>query len=140
MLTSLRKIFIEWGDCDPAAIVFYPRYFEWFDACTAGLFALAGYPKQELLKTHGIVIPIVDTRSRFLIPSRFGDEVTVETKITRFGRSSFDVHHRMLKGADLAVECFETRVWTAMQPAGPERLKSSPIPETVIQSLSRDRA
>ena len=78
MLTSRRKIFIEWGDCDPAGIVFYPRYFEWFDACTAALFALAGYPKQELLKAHGIAIPIVDTRSRFLIPSRFGDEVTVE--------------------------------------------------------------
>jgi len=140
MLTSRRKIFIEWGDCDPAAIVFYPRYFEWFDACTAGLFALAGYPKQELLKTQGIVIPIVDTRSRFLIPSRFGDEVTVETTITRFGRSSFDVHHRMLKGADLAVECFETRVWTAMEPAGPERLKSRTIPEAVKQRLSRDDA
>jgi len=138
MLTSQRKILIEWGDCDPAGIVFYPRYFEWFDGCTAALFARAGYPKQELIRTHGIAIPMVDTRSRFLIPSRYGDEVTVETTITRFGRSSFDVHHRMLKGAALAVECFETRVWTGIEPAGPERLKARAIPPDVIQSLSRD--
>ncbi len=140
MLTSRRKVLIEWGDCDPAGIVFFPRYFEWFDACTAALFALAGYPKQELIRAHGIAIPIVETRSRFLIPSRFGDEVTVETTITRFSRSSFGVHHRMLKGADLAVECFETRVWTGIEPGVPERLKSRPIPEAVKQSLSRDDA
>ena len=29
---------IEWGDCDPAGIIFYPRYFEFFDAWTAALF------------------------------------------------------------------------------------------------------
>lgn len=32
MLINRRTIRIEWGDCDPAGIVFYPRYFEWFDA------------------------------------------------------------------------------------------------------------
>ena len=29
MLINRRTIRIEWGDCDPACIVFYPRYFEW---------------------------------------------------------------------------------------------------------------
>ena len=29
MLINRRTIRIEWGDCDPAGIVFYPRYFEW---------------------------------------------------------------------------------------------------------------
>ena len=32
---------------------------------------------------QAMVIPMVDTRSRFLIPFRFGDELTVETAITR---------------------------------------------------------
>lgn len=29
VLINRRTIRIEWGDCDPAGIVFYPRYFEW---------------------------------------------------------------------------------------------------------------
>ena len=41
MLTNTRQRTIEWGDCDPAGIVFNPRYFEWFDAATAALFARA---------------------------------------------------------------------------------------------------
>ncbi|HEY7338867.1 MAG TPA: thioesterase family protein [Bryobacteraceae bacterium] len=138
MFKNRHTIRIEWGDCDPAGIVFYPQYFKWFDACAAALFAAAGFPRRDLAGTQGIVIPIVDTRCKFLIPSRFDDELTVETTITRFGRSSFDLHHRALKGADLAVECSETRIWTRIDPTGREKLKSESIPETVIRALSRD--
>src|SRR5579863_755769 len=137
MLTNRRTIRIEWGDCDPAGIVFYPRYFEWFDACAAALFEAAGFLRGDLVARQGMVIPMVDTRSRFLIPSRFGDELTVETTITRLGRSSFDVQHKVLKGADLAVECSETRVWARIDPTGAERMKSQPIPASVIQALSQ---
>ena len=35
MFSNTRHRTIEWGDCDPAGIVFNPRYFEWFDAATA---------------------------------------------------------------------------------------------------------
>ena len=87
---------------------------------------------------QGMAIPMVDTRAKFLLPSRFGEELTVETSIARFGRSSFDVQHRILKGADLAVECSETRVWARIDPTGAGRLKSQPIPEAVIQALSQD--
>ena len=37
MLTNTRRLAIEWGDCDAAGIVFYPRYFAMFDASTAYL-------------------------------------------------------------------------------------------------------
>ena len=133
MLKNSRSLRIEWGDCDPAGIVFYPRYFAWFDACTAGHFAHAGLPKFQMLKTYGIVgIPMVDTRAKFILPSKFGDVVTVETRITEFRRSSFDVEHRLLKAGALAIEAGETRVWVARHPDDPDRIKAQAIPEEVI--------
>jgi len=133
VLTSSKDILIEWGDCDPAGIVFYPRYFAWFDACTAGHFAHAGLPKFQMLKTYDIVgIPMVETRAKFMLPSKFGDVVTVKTRITEFRRSSFDVEHRLLKEGVLAVEAFETRVWAGRHPDDPQRIKGWPIPEEVI--------
>ena len=42
MLVNRRTVRIEWGDCDPAGIVFYPRYFAMFDASTSYLFEAAG--------------------------------------------------------------------------------------------------
>jgi 4-hydroxybenzoyl-CoA thioesterase len=133
LLTNTRKISVEWGDCDPAGIVWYPRYFEWFDASTAALFAAAGVSNNVMHKSYRIVgIPMVDTRARFFIPSKFEDELTIESTVTEFRRSSFDVHHRMLKNGQLAVEGFETRVWTVRDPDDPERLRSQPIPAEVI--------
>jgi 4-hydroxybenzoyl-CoA thioesterase len=138
LLTNTRKILVEWGDCDPAGIVYYPRYFEWFDASTAALFAAAGVSNGVMHKTYGILgIPMVDTRAKFFIPSGFGDELLVDSTVLEFRRSSFDVHHRMLKNGALAVEGFETRVWTIRDSGNPELLKSQPIPAEVIARFQK---
>ena len=55
MLSHTRTLMIEWGDCDPAGIVFYTRYFAMFDASTAALFSHAlGIRKAQMLAKYGI--------------------------------------------------------------------------------------
>jgi len=140
MLTNRKKIRIEWGDCDPAGIVYYPRYFAYFDNCTSALFEAAGLPKHEMLRHYQIVgIPMVDTRARFLAPSRFGDDVEVASCITEWRRSSFDVQHRLYRGTQLAVECSETRVWAALS-ADADKIEGRAVPDEVIQKLGGVRA
>lgn len=137
MYTNTRHVTIEWGDCDPAGIVFYPRYFAFFDSSTQAMFASVGLPKFELQRIYDIVgYPMVDTRAKFYIPSKYGDDVTIETTVTAFRRSSFDVHHRLMKGDKIAVEGFETRVWVARDPENPEGIKALPIPAEVIAKFS----
>jgi 4-hydroxybenzoyl-CoA thioesterase len=136
-LTNRKTIHIEWGDCDPAQIVFYPRYFAYFDACTTALFKKAGLSKRQMLKTYQIAgIPLVDVRASFKVPSRFSDTVIVESEITEWRRSSFCVRHRLFNKNVLAVECFEIRVWAALSEADPERIESKPVPREVIAKFS----
>jgi 4-hydroxybenzoyl-CoA thioesterase len=138
MLTNTRKVRIEWGDCDPAGIVYFPRYFVIFDNCTAGMFEAVGLPKPKLLKHYDIVgFPVVDVHARFMIPSRFGDDVVIETTIAEWGRSSFKVQHRLLKDAELAIEGFETRVWVGHDPERPGAIRSRPIPADLIERFER---
>jgi 4-hydroxybenzoyl-CoA thioesterase len=136
MLVNTRRLAIEWGDCDPAGIVFYPRYFAMFDASTAALFRRAlGMTKKAMLKQYDVVgFPMVDTRATFKAPCAFGDEVRIESTVTEFRRASFDVHHRLLRddGAVVAVEGFETRVWVGRHPDKPDGIKALPIPEDLI--------
>jgi 4-hydroxybenzoyl-CoA thioesterase len=133
---------IEWGDCDPAGIVFYPRFFAMFDASTALLFEhVLGLRKPALLAAYGIVgIPMVDTRARFLIPATFGDDVVIESTLVGCKRSSFEVQHRLSKEGELAVEAFETRVWVGRHPDDPTRIKAQPIPEEVLARFGIARA
>ncbi len=109
--SNTRTVRIEWGDCDPAGIIFYPRYFEIFDASTAMLFERAlGMTKFQMFKQLEFGgFPLVRTRARFLRPTRFGDDVTVKSSVT-FGRSSFDVEHQLSLNGTACVECSEKRV------------------------------
>lgn len=138
MLVNRRDVEIEWGDCDAAGIVFYPRYFAMFDASTAYLFEKAlGQKKIDWIRTYEIVgIPVVDTAAQFLLPSRYGDVVSIETKVIEIRRSSLDIGHRLFKAEVCALEARETRVWTARDDADPGRLRARPIPRQVVEALS----
>jgi 4-hydroxybenzoyl-CoA thioesterase len=136
-IKNRKVIQIEWGDCDPAQIVHYPRYLAYFDGCTTALFEKAGLRKRQMLKTYQIVgIPMVDLRASFKVPSRFSDTVVVESEITEWRRSSFCVHHRLFNKNVLAVECSEIRVWAALSEGDPERIESRPVPREVIEMFS----
>ena len=128
-----RDVQIQWGDCDPANIVYYPRYFAMFDDSTSIMFEAAGFSKQDIIHKYGLVgIPMVDTRAKFHIASTHGDWITIESRVESFKRSSFEVTHKVFKGEALAIEAFETRVLVGRHPDDPGRLKSAPMPEEII--------
>ena len=138
MLINRKTIRIEWGDCDPGGIVYFPRYFEYLDACTNELFEQAGLPKRHMLETYGIAgIPLVESRARFLVPSQFGDSIVAESSVSEWGRSSFTVHHKIFKDDVLAAEVFEKRVWVARPAAGSKLFEGRAIPENVKKRFEK---
>lgn len=137
MLVNRRTLRIEWGQCDPAGIVFYPQYLIIFDTSTGWLFERTGLTPSALRKKYGIVgLPVVDVGARFVMPCRFDDEVVVESEVGEWRRSSFTVRHRVLKAGELAVDGFEKRVWAAPHPDRPGAIKAQAIPAEIIASLS----
>jgi 4-hydroxybenzoyl-CoA thioesterase len=129
-----RQFRIEWGDCDPAGIVFNPRFFQFFDTNTWLMFEAAlGVKAQEINKTYGLAgIVLVEAQGNFLKPAAFGDAVELVSRVREFRRSSFEIEHRMTKGGDLLLEGSETRVWAHRHPAEPDRITSGQIPPEVI--------
>src|SRR3982074_1424182 len=84
MFVHRRDVQIQWGDCDPANIVYYPRYFEMFDDSTSIMFEAAGFSKQDIVKRYGLVgIPMVDTRAKFYVASTHGDWITIDDVMRR---------------------------------------------------------
>jgi 4-hydroxybenzoyl-CoA thioesterase len=137
MFTNNRKMRIEWGDCDPAGIIFFARYFEFFDVSSTMLIERAlGMKKIEYLKAYNFADhPLVETRARFLLPTRFGDEVAIDSAVVGCGRSSFKIEHRLTHGGALAVEGFETRVWVIRDAADPRHMKAQAMPPKVVARL-----
>jgi len=132
VLSNRKEIHVEWGDCDPAGIVYFPRFFEYFDACTTALFEAAGFRKTEMLKEYSLVgIPLVEASAQFYAPASFGELVTVESRIVEWGKSSFRVEHKLYKGSVLGAEGREKRVWTVRDARSEKGMRGETIPEEV---------
>jgi 4-hydroxybenzoyl-CoA thioesterase len=128
-----RRLRIEWGQCDPAGIVFAPRYLDMFSESTILLFEAAGFPKKRrMLEELGLAgFPLVDLSARFQRATSYGDDVVIETAAPVFGNSSFTIDHRLLHDGAVCVECTEKRVWTVRDPTRPGALRAERVPDDV---------
>lgn len=74
--------------CDPAGIVFFPRYFEMVNDCVESFFDEAlNWPFETFLQSEGV--PTAEISGRFMAPSRHGDGLRLVLGVTRVGRSAF---------------------------------------------------
>lgn len=132
MKVSIHRVSIEWGDADPARIVFYPNYFAWFDAGTRHLWDSVGLDMRTVFDEHGVVgIPIAEANAKFLVPSKFGDVIEVHSGIAEWADKHFIVSHKVFNAGVLAVDGFERRVWAAEHPEKPGRLKALSVPQAI---------
>lgn len=133
-----RRHRIEWGQCDPAGIVFAPRFLDMFAESAILLFEAAGLPrKKDMLAQMGVVgFPLVDLSVRFGFPATYGDVVTIEADAPDFGNSSFTIAHRILLGEKTCVEGVEKRVWTVPSDR-PGGLAAARVPDSVRERFTR---
>ena len=80
---------VRFGHCDPAGIVFYPRYFEMLNALIEDWFTLAlGINYAELLGPRRVGVPTASVHSDFKRVSRMGDLLTQTLALKKLGRTS----------------------------------------------------
>jgi 4-hydroxybenzoyl-CoA thioesterase len=131
-LRGARRVEVSWGDCDASGIVFYPRYYAWFDACTHALLASAGLGHDVLRARYGLTgTPLVQAAARFRSPATYGDTLEATSRVARVGRSSFTVAHRLTLGERVVVDGEETRVWAEDAASSPPSLRAVAIPDDV---------
>jgi len=130
-------ITVDWGDCDPAGIVFYPNFYRWMDRGFWLLFGSKGLTLETLrdrYKTLGG--PLVDTGARFIQPIKPGDTLTVTSLIQKWGTKSFRLEYKFFHQKILVAEGFEVRVWGTLQDAG--SITSTAIPQEVKTFFQTD--
>ena len=86
-----RRIPVEFNHCDPAGIVFYPRYLEMTNSVVENFFReMMDYPFARMM-AEGVGTPTVKLEMDFKAPSRLGDVLDWTLEARRLGRSSAKV-------------------------------------------------
>lgn len=84
-------ITVNFGDVDPAHIVYYPRIFHYCHIAFERFFTeFVGITYPKLLKDEGIGFPTVNATTSFSRPIHYGDHLEITLKVDRIGKSSVD--------------------------------------------------
>lgn len=128
---------VQFGDCDPAGIVFYPNFSRWMDAASLSFFMQCGLPPwRELVKTRGIVgTPLLEINTKFFKTVTYGQTITITTHVEEWRDKVFIQVHRVTRpgvdGEELICEGREVRAFTRRDADNPERLRAMPVPEDI---------
>ncbi|MBI4638707.1 MAG: acyl-CoA thioesterase [Candidatus Rokubacteria bacterium] len=140
MVSHTIDLHVRWSEADPAGIVFYPRFFEWYDLGTEALFESVGLPWPEIFPKYAVVgVPIVESGSRFVAPVRYGDVVSIRSGVAWVRAKTFRMEHEVSVGATLCARGFEVRAWVGLPETPDARLRARPIPDEVTQRLKESR-
>ncbi|KIQ19110.1 4-hydroxybenzoyl-CoA thioesterase [Variovorax paradoxus] len=122
---------VEFGDCDPAGIVWFPNFFRWIDAASRNFFAGCGVPRwEETARTLGVIgTPLVDTHTRFVKAASYGDTLEIAVRITEWRDKSFVQTYRVTRGDELILECEEVRIFAAKREGG--GIRAVPVPPEI---------
>ncbi len=131
-MVQTYEVGINFGDCDPAGIVFFPNFSRWMDAASLHFFMACGVPPwRELVKTRCIVgTPLLEIHTRFVTNATYGERLLIHTSITTWHNKAFVQSHRVMRGEDLICEGEETRIFVVRDDTT-QRLRGIAVPDDI---------
>lgn len=130
------EIPVEFGHTDPAAIVYYPNFFKWFDAGTWRLLMKVGLTLDVMRKEYASagLLP-AGAQARFYVPIRFGDTISLTSFVSAWNRRTVDIAHQIFVDEKLCADGSEIRVLGQPSSEDPQRFQAAEIPEELKRRL-----
>jgi 4-hydroxybenzoyl-CoA thioesterase len=131
--THVYSVNVQFGDCDPAGIVFFPNFSRWMDEASLAFFMACGVPPwRELVKTRGIIgTPLLEIHTKFKRPATYGETIEVHTSVEEWSAKTFRHRHRVKRGDTLLCEGTEVRAFCIRDPENADRIKAIAVPEDI---------
>ena len=133
MTTFSRDMRVHFEDCDPAGIIFYPRFFALVNRLVEDWFADelgASFKSLHLDQRKGV--PTVQFACDFQSPLRLGDTAQMRLTVAHLGASSCQLLIEARLGDAPAAKFEQTIVYTDLQ-----AMKSEPWPAELRANITR---
>jgi 4-hydroxybenzoyl-CoA thioesterase len=130
--TSVHRVDVHFGDCDPAGIVFFPNFSRWMDAASHHFFRSCGLPPWHSMPElpNAVGAPLLEIHTKFIQSVTYGETLAIHTHIGEWRDKVFVQHHRVVRGDDLICEGRETRA-LCVRDETTGRIKAIPIPDFI---------
>lgn len=130
MTAFTRETLIRFEHCDPAGLIFYPRFFALVNEIVEDWFAALGHSFKALHQAKRKGIPTADISGKFIAPLRMGDVMTQSLSIRRLGAASCTLRHTGEVGGAKVAEFEQVLVFVDLDTMRPE-----PWPEPLRDAM-----
>lgn len=131
-MTFSREIKIRFQHCDPAGIVFYPRYFEMFNQMVEDWFAEEiGMSFQTMHVEHRLGVPLVHVEADFVKASRIGEVLVFTLRVVEIRKRSFRLAVEASLGGEARVKAELTLACVSLG----ETLHSTEVPDSLRKAI-----
>jgi 4-hydroxybenzoyl-CoA thioesterase len=132
MSRFFRDVSIRFAHCDPAGLIFYPRFFALVNESVEDWFASLGHSFKTLHMDRRKGVPTVRLESEFIAPVRIGDTLRQSLSVDAIGRSSCSLKHLAEVDGRPVARFDQTIVFTDLA-----AMKAEPWPADMRSSLAR---
>ena len=102
MIKGDIKLRVRYSDTDQMGYVYYGRYASYYEVARVELFRNLGFSYKKL-EEEGIGMPVIDMETKYLLPIKYDEEITIRTRIEKLPSSRIIFHYEILnKNNDLA--------------------------------------
>ena len=95
MIQHTHKVKIYYKDVDRMGIVYYSRYFEYFEESRTELLASLGITITNIEK-EGITLPVISSHCDFKKGARLEEEILIKTWIDESPRSTIQINYKII--------------------------------------------
>jgi acyl-CoA thioester hydrolase len=125
-MTYTHRIRVRYGECDMQSVVFNAHYLAYIDDALGSWFRKALGDFEEL----GFDFMVKKITLEWQTPARFGDEIDLAARVSRWGNTSYDVEVILTVGERPVLTA--TVVYVSTTPGAPN---PTPVPAAVRDAL-----
>lgn len=126
-----RELIVRFEHCDPAGIMFYPRFLALVNQTVEDWFAQLGHSFKTLHIDRRKGVPTVRFESEFVAPVRIGDTLRQSLGVEGLGRTSLNLKHLAAVGGRAVARFDQTLVFTDLA-----TMKSAPWPSDLRAAIA----
>lgn len=93
------EIKVRYAETDRMGIVHHSRYYPWFEVGRTELFCAFGKSYGDM-EAAGVMMPLVETRCRYILPAKYEDVLTVTTLIKSLTPVKIEFEYEVIRKAD----------------------------------------
>lgn len=91
---------VRYSETDMMGIVHHSRYYPWFEIGRTDFIRQIGMSYSEMEK-QGILLPLIETHAKYILPLRYDDELRLITRLSKLGAACCEFSYEIYKGDEL---------------------------------------